>query len=226
MSRADQAEQRKATRLRFIPAALGVGLAIAMVAACGAGQISQTAREVAAVNGASGEVGPIDIEDARLAYPPSGDGVYRQGSSAPILLAIINHGSTSDRLVSVTSPLAGSATTVSGQLELLPGTAVYSDATTQLAVSLSARPSSPPSATESLTSSPSNTSQNPSATVRFDTISIVLTNLTKDVRAGVDVPVTFLFRDAGEVTLHLPIDNPPLTRSSSATSSSATSASR
>src|SRR4030088_2700089 len=73
-----------------------------VLAGCGAGQITQTATQEPAINGANAQVGTLYIRNAALQFPPSGP-AYRAGSSAALTLTIINGGPQDDELVGVTS---------------------------------------------------------------------------------------------------------------------------
>lgn len=78
-----------------------------LLSGCGTGQISQTSRQVAAVNGANATVGSVDLRDVQVAYPtaPAGpDALYRQGGAAPLVATLVNTAPVADRLLSVTSP--------------------------------------------------------------------------------------------------------------------------
>jgi copper(I)-binding protein len=70
---------------------------VALLSACGTGQISQTAQKVSAVEGVSASVKHIDINDAIVATP-KGD-KYTKGSDAPVYFTISNDSITDDRLV-------------------------------------------------------------------------------------------------------------------------------
>jgi copper(I)-binding protein len=92
------------------PAAAGIGLAL-LLTGCGSGQITQTDTQVAAVNGASGTVGAMAVRGAELAFPSnSAQGVYAPGSSAPLIVTIVNTGVTPDTLTGVSTPAAESVT--------------------------------------------------------------------------------------------------------------------
>jgi hypothetical protein len=177
-----------------------MGLVLAM-AGCGAGQIAQTAEEVPVVNGASGEAGPLAVRNAQLAFPATPDGVYRRGSDAPVLLAIVNSGQTDDRLVSATSPV--STVDIVGDNTMTARQSVYTAAVGGQA----SRPSSPPSTSGLPTSTPS-TSRSVAIAPPTGTLSIALRNLTQDIAPGQTARVTLLFQNAGEVALDLPIASP------------------
>lgn len=115
-----RAEQK--SRLAVVVAlATGLGLA---AAGCSAGQITQTDTQVAVVNGSSGQVGSIAVRDAQFAFPVSAK-EYKSGDGAPIVVTIVNNGTTSDKLLSVTSELGGPAS-LSGDVDLEPKTAIAS----------------------------------------------------------------------------------------------------
>jgi copper(I)-binding protein len=140
-----RAEQK--SRLAVVVAlATGLGLA---AAGCSAGQITQTDTQVAVVNGASGQVGSIAVRDAQFAFPVSAK-EYKSGDEAPIVVTIVNNGTSADKLLSVTSDLGGPAA-LSGDVELEPQTAIAS-LFAELDRSSSAR------STPSVTSTPSGSS--------------------------------------------------------------------
>lgn len=102
-------EQTPTVRRRFLAGLGGLGLA-ALLAACGSGQITQTDTQVAAVNGASGNAGAMAVRDAQLAYPNNAQGVYLPGSTASLLVTIVNTGSTADELLKISTPAADAVT--------------------------------------------------------------------------------------------------------------------
>lgn len=178
VSRAEQqsTSARRSWRPRLIPVAVGLGMALA-VTGCGASQFSQTASQVAAVNGAEGNAGQMLIRNAELRFPTSGQ-KYAAGSDATLELTIVNGGDKADQLLKVSSPNAGGAN-VSGQSTIPARFAVSSDQTGGAASGSQA-----------------------------GKIRIALTGLTQDVTPGQKIAVTFLFRDAGPVTMQLPIGAP------------------
>jgi hypothetical protein len=140
--------------------ALATGLVLA-AAGCSAGQITQTDTQVAAVNGASGQVGSIFVRDAQLAFPV-GATYYKAGDVAPIIVTIINDGDTPDKLLAVTG--AGPAE-ISGDVDLEPHTTISS--VTDLGVgpeSPSVTPTSTPSGSPSSTSVPPSSSSSVTGT--------------------------------------------------------------
>ncbi|MGH3777461.1 MAG: copper chaperone PCu(A)C [Pseudonocardiaceae bacterium] len=150
------------------------------LAGCGAGQITQTDSQVAAVPGAYGDVGNIALRNVLIHYPPSPNGIYPAGSNVPVLLTIVNLGTSADELIDVTSP-AASQVLVLGTSTIPPGTNVTSTIGSTLAGA-----QSPLVAGE---------------------LRIVLTT-TQPLRAGLNTPVTFVFRNAGTVTVPVPMAAP------------------
>jgi copper(I)-binding protein len=96
------------------------------LAGCAAGQVAQTAYQANSATGATVTENGIAIRDAQIAFPETGVGpqtaaVYRAGGTAPVEMHVINQSRQSDRLVSASSPVAGSVT-VGGQTDLPAGT--------------------------------------------------------------------------------------------------------
>lgn len=113
---------RTARLPRRVLAPAGLALFAAMtlaVSGCAAGQNSQTADQVAAIDGANGTVGNIAVLNARLA--PTAREDYPAGSSARLLLYISNEGLATDTLEAVTTSAARSVE-VSGPGLLPPQT--------------------------------------------------------------------------------------------------------
>lgn len=167
------------------PPLAGVALIAACCAAtlalagCSAGQITQTDSQVAAVDGAFGDAGEdLALRDVRIPYPASANGSYPTGSSVPVLLTIANQGTITDELLTVTSPAAGQVL-VLGTTTIPPGTNVTSTL----------------GATQ------------PTSPLVVGQLRIVL-NTTRPLPAGLNTPVTFVFRNAGKVTLPVPIAAP------------------
>ena len=150
---------------------------------CSAGQITQTDSQVAAVDGAFADVGEsIALRDVLIPAPPNSNGTYPAGSSVPVLLTIINQGTRADRLIAVTSPVA-SQVLVLGTTTIPPGTNVTSTAGSASAGVQSQSP------------------------LVVGQLRIVLST-TQPLRAGLNTPVTFVFENAGSVTLPVPMAVP------------------
>lgn len=171
-------------RMLRLPALLGCAAALAL-SGCAAGPAAETAQQEAAVNGANVEVGSIVLRDVVLAYP-GGKGVfgYRAGEAAPLAVTVVNESDTPDQLVSVSSPVASDVTVV-GQTTIAGGDAVSAIADRAVRAE-----------------------QIASGQLPAGRLLIVLTGLREPIRPGLNTPVTFRFREAGSVTVPVPIDAP------------------
>ncbi|MGH3919684.1 MAG: copper chaperone PCu(A)C [Pseudonocardiaceae bacterium] len=178
MSRRHSSMRRPLAVTALVAACCAAAVALA---GCGAGQITQTDSQVAAVPGAYGDVGSIALRNVLIHYPPSPNGTYPVGSNVPVLLTIANLGTSADELISVTSP-AASQVLVLGTSTIPPGTNV----------------------TSTIGPTPAG-AQSP---LVAGELRIVL-NTTQPLRAGLNTPVTFVFRDAGTVTVPVPMAAPP-----------------
>lgn len=192
------------------------------LAGCSAGQDTQTDSAPPAVNGSLGQVGPIAIRDAMFAY--AGPGGYKSGGSAPLVLVIVNTGTQPDELVAVGNPTAESFEP-SGPLTIEPRRALAvgrpgepadvsptsSVVTTTRTPSTSVTPTSGASGTSSSSSSSSSSAPPTTSSLapgEIPQVMIVLTGLATDLKPGKTYPVTFVFRNAGTITLDLPIAVP------------------
>lgn len=205
---------------RVVPSALGLGLALAL-AACGAGQITQTDTQQSGVNGANGNAGPIALRDVQLAAPSGAPGSYQPGSNAVLIATIVNTGLSSDTLLKVTTPAAG-AVLVDGSPNgtvALPGNfAVSSGQDTDDTKGTSSQPApSSISAAPTTTSPAGSASAQPPSSQRPlppGTTTIVLSGMRSinggPLRAGMTIPITFIFAHAGQVTIqNVPVGAPP-----------------
>ncbi|MFD5828842.1 hypothetical protein [Lentzea sp. NPDC060358] len=104
------------SRRLVVTAALAAGLGLAAVG-CSAGQVTQTDTQVAAVDGASGNAGPIAVRNVMLAFPPDGNR-YKDGEDAPLTFVIANSGSSADKLLSIKSDAAEGEAEVAGSKEI------------------------------------------------------------------------------------------------------------
>lgn len=161
---------RAATGSRAALVAVAVASTVAL-AGCGAGQVAQTAYQANNSTGATVTVNGIAIRDAQIAFPEASEGaesaaVYRAGGTAPVEMHVINQTTQNDRLVSASSPIAGSVT-VGGDADLPAGTVMIvgspSSSGGQTAPE-STEPSaeSPIGNDESATAEPTNSAEEPS----------------------------------------------------------------
>ena len=163
----------------WIVVCLGAGLALA---GCGAGQITQTAAQQAAVTGAAGDAGEISLRDVRFPYPADPTSRYPVGASVPLLATIINHGDQADELLAVSSPAAAEVR-LSGETVIPPGKNLVLDADEADAAEL----------------------VSPLVAGRLRVVLVA----SQVLLAGLNTPVTFRFRNGGEVTLAVPMAEPP-----------------
>lgn len=168
-------QHNKARRLRLASAALGIGAVIAL-AGCSAGQMTETDTQVAAVNGASGQVKDIGVRDAQFSFP-SGGALYKPGASLPVEVVLANDGENADRLVQVSSPYATGGR-VTGTTDL--------PARTVLRAFGKGDPTQ-------------------GHTPEEKTVVIYLDGIKQTLRPGVTIPVDFVFANAGTVTVQVPI---------------------
>jgi copper(I)-binding protein len=229
--------RRSTGPLRTILPALTTGLvagAVALgIAGCSAGQATQTDSVQPAVNGNQANVGDVALRDVLVAYPESG--TYRAGEDAPLTLAIVNTGGADDELTSVSSPAAervqmlgrGALPARSGLQVIVPEESTETETSEPSVTSTPSSEPSEPSGTSDAAPAPSSDGSPSSsgeailepgasytatptevAPEDVGTMSIVLTGLTKDLAMGKNVPVTFVFAKAGEITVNVPIATP------------------
>lgn len=204
---------------KLVPAvAIGVGALLGIVG-CGSGQVAQTAEMPPAVNGNSGQAGPLALRDVQVAFPENGE-AYKQGEEAPLTLSIINSGATDDELVEVTSP-AGKVEIVGNPK--IPGrttlqivvpeadSSTSTSATTTEAPATSGEPTGTTTTGTATTTTTESAPQSEEAPV-VGTASLVITSLAVDLPFGKNVPVTFVFASGAKVTIQLPVAAPSTPR--------------
>jgi len=216
---------RRTPRTRSIAAVAGALIGAVVLAGCGAGQITQTSDQVAAIDGANADAGPIGVRNAFFLLPENAASAvaYPRGGSAPLALVIANSGSTNDELLSVTSPIAasveitgpravpaGRALVVEGEpipsaTSATPAAAPTSapEAGTTAAPEASATPAAPTSAP--VAASPSAEVLPTDAPDAAGTAKIVLSGLREDIKPGLTYEVVFTFRNAGPVRVLVPV---------------------
>ncbi len=175
------AQAARAVRRRTVVglAALA-GLAVLLAGCGGARELSVAG---VPVTGASeGRVGDITVADALFTWQgPIGDGtVYQPGDTASVRATIVNDGAGPDRLVSVSSPIAGGGEVV-GPATIPANHALAAGYTGPLG------PITPPDTTP---------------------IGLRLTDLNTPILAGLSYPVEFTFAHAGTLRLQLRVANP------------------
>jgi copper(I)-binding protein len=221
---------------------LALGAALALTG-CGAGQITQTSSQQAAVNGTHAQVKTMVLRNAAVQYPTSGAG-YPAGATPVLTLTLVNSGTQDDSLVSVTTE-DGAQATLGGSKDIVaahslvigPGDAAESTNEVQptsssAPASSTSSPASSPAATPTgtgpgsagaPTSSPGNSPGHLTATSTTDAPSpgatptgrdvlgkgtVTLPALKQPLWPGQVIKVTFVFKNAGPVTVDLPVAAP------------------
>ncbi|KAA9161912.1 hypothetical protein FPZ12_013595 [Amycolatopsis acidicola] len=180
----------------FTSSVVGVGAAL-VLAGCGAGQITQTDTMLPAVNGALASAGKISLRNAGIANRNDCEQAYTAGSTAPLTLTIANAGTADDELVSVSSPSAAGAN-IQGQKAIVAGSTLVvgdADAAESAASSSSSAPTSEAGAATN-------------APAKVGHATVELQGLNTVIWPGQLTPVTFVFRDAGPVTVQVPVAAP------------------
>jgi hypothetical protein len=168
--------------------AVWTGVASVLVATfaltgCSAGAVTQTSSQASAVNGATGQVGNLLVRNATIDFPPNtapnAGAAYQPGGAAPLSLTLVNNGAAADKLLAVSSPVAG-AGQVTGDATIPAGSTV----------------------------SVGNNVGTDSQALAGRTIAIKLTGLVGPVRAGLTYPVVLRFQNAGVLSVNLPVGEP------------------
>ncbi len=100
----------------IFPVAVAMAAALTM-SGCAAGQISQTADQVAAIDGANATVGDLGVRNAQFATPAGQ--AWKAGTDVPLLFWVTNDGLSNDTLTQVSTPAAASVV-ISGEA-VVPG---------------------------------------------------------------------------------------------------------
>lgn len=129
--------------------------------------------------GANGQVGDVLLRNVHV-VPPGGDG-YEQGNGAAVRFALFNQAREPDALVDVRTDAAANAsllwdTACDGQAEQVPEIPLLADG---------------------------GVARLSGALLQYR---VQLDDFTRKVRAGTDIPMTFRFERAGEVTLDVPVE--------------------
>lgn len=172
-------------------------LALMMLSACSAGQVTQTATQDRDKTGGFGSVGDVAIRAVRLAYPS--EGIYRPGDQAELMMAIVNTGRVDDELLSITGDFFTGVTVDGAPTTSSDPNVVASDV-------LAAQP---PSERASATAAPSSTATggmipvpgNEAVYIGMGGPSVVLTGITRPIDAAQSVQLTLTFARAGETTV-------------------------
>ncbi|RVW00799.1 copper chaperone PCu(A)C [Rhodococcus xishaensis] len=179
----------KASPTRRVATAVALAAGATLVlSACGAGQISQTATQVAAVNGNKADADNIALRNVHVVYPNSEEYSLEPGGDVQLAFTAINLSEhQTDQLTAIQTDFAGSVTVdeLDGTLEIRPQTSLGAG--------------------------------NPDITVpeeapeTLSLIDVTLEDITEGVRPGLTFPVTFTFQNAGDVVVQVPVDAGPTT---------------
>ncbi|MDX8036848.1 hypothetical protein SK803_42200 [Lentzea sp. BCCO 10_0856] len=142
------------SRRMIVTAALAAGLGLVAVG-CSAGQVTQTDTQVAAVDGASGNAGPIAVRNVMLAFPPDGNR-YHEGEDVPMTFVIANTGENPDKLLSIKSEAAEAEAEIVGGKDIPSRYALQAEYDASKAPTKTSAPSSSSHASESHAPSSSN----------------------------------------------------------------------
>ncbi|MDV7246701.1 MULTISPECIES: copper chaperone PCu(A)C [Rhodococcus] len=182
----------KPTRRVATAVALAAGAALTL-SACGAGQITQTSSQVAAVNGNGADLGSIALRNVHVVYPNSDEYSIEAGGKAVLAFTAINNNEdAADKLTKISTDVAKTVTIrdAAGGQEIPPQTALVAGDVAQDAVE----------------GGHAEQERDQAAEVPSDVVLVTLDDLKEGVRPGLTFPVTFTFEKAGEVTVSVPVD--------------------
>jgi copper(I)-binding protein len=174
----------------------GLGLAVLFaIAACSAGQITQTSNQVPAIPGANasaGTDGSIALRDLTVEYnSPAG---YAAGDSAPLVVRIFNSGGQAVRLVGVDAGGAAASVRLTG-----------GPAPTGLVATATATPTAEPGPSAiAVEIAPSGYA----LLVPGQGPHLELVDLSRPLRPGDSVPLTFRFSDGSSTEVTVPFGVP------------------
>ncbi|MFD0361787.1 hypothetical protein ACFQZZ_10070 [Nocardia sp. GCM10030253] len=183
-------------------AALAAGAALAL-SGCSAGQIAQTAEQVAAVNGNQADINKISLRNVHIVYP--GEGYTNvQGAKALIALSIINNSeSVPDELTSVTTelgPVKVSGPAGDAKFEIAPQQTVVAGPST-----VAAKPDAHGAAPTTGHGAPA-AGDKPSIDPAAKPATIEISGLTRNITPGLTYSVKFNFKQNGTIQVQVPVD--------------------
>lgn len=175
---------------RGCAAVLATCTGVALLSGCAAGQRAQSSVEFSVVDGVATSVGSLALRNVGVAAPPQAG--YLAGGSAPLIVAVVNEGTSADRLVSVSSPVAGGASTAGATPSASPtGRAPKSGSASAAFAPITV----PPGILTSIGG----------VDGTGGTAQVLLTGLKSTLTSGQSISVTFTFAMAGAVSLQIPI---------------------
>jgi hypothetical protein len=154
---------------------------------------------VAAINGTSTDAGTIALRNVHIIYPDSEEYSIEPGGTALLGFTIANlDGYRDDVLTGIETEFAGSVTGADDIAIPALGSVVagVSPETTDLL--------------ETVDESPQPTSPEDTPIVPAAVETVELIDLKEGVRPGLTIPFTFSFKEAGDVTLSVPVDAGPV----------------
>jgi copper(I)-binding protein len=209
-----------------VTAALLAGAAVALgLVGCSAGQITQTADQVAAVPGANVTVGLIALRDLQIAYnAPAG---YPAGGNAPMIVRIFNEGAKPVKLTGASAKDFARSVVLSGGAAATPSSAPTPTPSPSASASVSA--SASPSGSAGTASATASASATPAqaAPAGQESFSIEipaqgyvllvpgqgpylqLVGLTRTLTPGMNADVTFTFDNGATAVASLPFAPAP-----------------
>jgi copper(I)-binding protein len=176
------------TRRVATAVALAAAAAISL-SACSAGQITQTATQVSAVNGNYANQGDISLRNVHVVYPNSEEYSLEPGGTVALAFTAINESEyQAERLTKITTDKAASVT-IAGE----PGDRIIPPQTALAAGTVDA------------------TVVDEGEEIESKIILVTLNDIGQDVYPGLTLPVTFSFERAGDITVDVPVDAGPAT---------------
>lgn len=183
-------------------ALLMAAAAIITLPACGAGQISQTASQVAVVSGAHAQSGPLALRDVRVVLPAENAAPGKTARAALAFSVINTSASTADKLRQIA--VSGARATIQPPApELKPGQTVRALTLAEQRSAL-ARVTLHDDASGGERASGQNGPQAESSQPKQ--VLVELTDITTAVAPGLNVRVTFSFDKADLVTFEVPVE--------------------
>ncbi|MFT4124837.1 MAG: hypothetical protein QM662_01230 [Gordonia sp. (in: high G+C Gram-positive bacteria)] len=183
-----------ARRLASATAIAAIGVAVALgTTGCGAGQISQTANQLPAVNGgnATASWGKVELRNLAVIYPAAeADSVFGEGGPFEVTFTVVNSDPTKTyKLTRITGP-ASSDVDISAPPTIAPNSSVLAGTPPNSEV----MPSSGTSTSSSASSSSSESAAPSSAAASSNSLTVKLKNTGTSVAAGLTTPLTFYFQ--------------------------------
>lgn len=174
------------TRRVATAVALAAAAAISL-SACSAGQITQTASQVAAVNGNYANQEDISLRNVHIVYPEGEEYSLEGGGTVALAFTAVNMSEFEpERLVKISTDKAASVT-IAGEA----GARIIRPLTSLAAGTVNA------------------TVTEDGEEIETDIILVTLNDIAEGVYPGLTVPITFTFERSGDITVDAPVDAGP-----------------